>query len=134
MESALLGLKTLSSTRRIFLVILCHSSESLILIPFTHHYAMSFFFQLDRWDGTLQFPTGRWEIKLILMAGSMSAWKNTFAIAFTFALLTLSPITSSFLANSFRHMSVSLGQLLSKSVWDNLLQFRIISGWSSIKA
>src|ERR1700733_1612372 len=134
MESGLLGLRTSSSIGRITLVVLCHSSESLTLIPFTHHYAMSFFFQLDRWDGTLQFPTGSWKIRSVITVGSMSAWKNTFAIASTFAPLMSSPFTSFLLANSFRHMSVSLGQLLSRSVSHNLLPFRTILGWSFIKA
>src|SRR6266849_7704518 len=134
MESRLLDPKTSLSTRRTSLAILCPSSESLTLIPFTHLYATSFFFQLDRWDGTLEFHKGRGKIRPTIIAGRLSAWKNTFAIASTFVLLMLSPIISFLLASSFRHMSVSLGQLLSKSVWANLLPKRTISGWSFIKA
>src|SRR6266849_4892674 len=117
MESRLLGLKTSLSTRRTSLAMLGRSLESSTLIPFIHRYAMFFFFQLDRWDGTLEFHKGRGKIRPTLTAGTLLAWKNTFAIASTFALSMSSPITSFWLASSFRHMSVSLGQLLSRSVW-----------------
>src|SRR6266852_9873820 len=134
MESGSLDLKTSSSTRRISLAILGRSSESPTLIPFTHRYATSFFFQLDRWDGTLEFHKGRGKIRPTLTVGTPLAWKNTFAIASTFALSMSSPITTFWLASSFRHMSVSLGQLLSRSVWVNLPPGRTILGWSFIKA
>src|SRR5713101_7453945 len=126
MESRLLGPKTSSSTRRIGLAILGHFSESLTLIPFTHLYAMFFFSQLDRWDGTPQFPIRRWKIRpMIIMAGHVSAWNNIFAIASTFALLMSSPIISFSLASSFMPMSVRLGRLLSRGVLVILLARRL---------
>src|SRR6266849_3095718 len=134
MESRLLVLKTSLSTRRTSLAMLGPSLESSTLIPFIHCYATSFFFQPDRWDGILEFHKGRGKIRPTLTAGTLLAWKNTFAIAPTFALSMSSPITSFWLASSFRHMSVSLGQLLSRSVWVNLSPGRTILGWSFIKA
>jgi hypothetical protein len=86
---------------RISLIILCPFLESLTLILFIHHCAMSFFFQLDRWDGTPGFPTRCWRIREIRQ--SISFCRNTFAIAFTFALPILSPITFFLLASFFRH-------------------------------
>src|SRR5580698_162578 len=135
MESKLLGPRTSLFIGRIWitLLILSPSSESQTLILFTPHYAMSFFFQLDRRVGILAFATGRWKIQMILKE-SMSPWKNTFAIASTFVPLILSPSIFSLLAGSFRHMSVSLGQLLSRSAWVNLLPFRMILEWSFIRA
>src|SRR6266566_5022561 len=123
MESGSLVPKTLLCIGRI---ILAASLGFLTLIPFIPHYAMSFFFQLDKWDDTPEFPIWRWRIKEALIRGCMCLWKNTFTIAFIFAPFTLSPIISSLLASSFRPMSVSLGQLLSSSVLHNLLPFRTI--------
>src|SRR6267154_2839011 len=131
MESGLLGPRT-----SLFIgeIMLSASSESLTLILFIPHCATSFSFQLDSWDGTPGFPSMSWKMRQPPGRGSMLAWKNSFAIASTFALLMLSPTTSSLLASSFRPMSVSLGQLLSSSVLHNLLPFRIILGLSCIKA
>src|SRR6267154_5038916 len=104
------------------------------LIPFTLHCAMSFFSQLDRWDGIPEFSIMRWRIKEPLIKGSMCPWKNIFTIASTFTPLILSPTISSLLASFFRPMFVSLGQLLSSSTLHNLVPFRTILEWSFIKA
>src|SRR6266566_3257317 len=130
MKSRSLALRTLLYTRRI---ILAASLESLTLIPFTLHCAMSFFFQLDRWDGTLEFLTMRQRIKELPERESMFPWNNTFVISSMFTPFTLDLTISFLLASSFRPMSISLGQLLSKSALDNLLPFRTILELSCTK-
>src|ERR1700747_1440433 len=131
MESRSLGLKTLLCIER---VVITTFSEFLTPILFIPHCAMSFFFQLGRWDGTLTFPILCWRIRQVPIRGQMSPWRSTSAIASMFAPLNLTPTISFLLAGSFRLMSVSLGQLLSSTVLHNLPTSKTISGWTFIKA
>src|SRR5712672_1099270 len=130
MESGLLALRTSSSIGRVQ----TDSLGSLTPILFTLHCAMSSFFQLDRWDGTLAFVSLMWKISQTQVREQLPLWKNTFAIASTFALLILSPTISSLLESSSRHMFVRLGQLLSRSALHNLLLYRTILELSFIRA
>ena len=89
----------------------------LTLTLFILHYAISFYFPLNSFNGIKELLILSKKIKGLHLGENMSPLKNTFAIAFIFALLILSQITYFSLASFFKSMFVNPGLLLSKSTY-----------------